>query len=84
MSGELTISVKAFKSVKELIASNLTKIKYQWSGRDFLRIDKEDKEYCAACVYLIVVRAEKQTKTTVMIPDGESEFPIMMDSTIKD
>lgn len=70
--------------MKALIASNLTKTKYQWSGSDFLRIDKEDKEFCATCVYLIAVKAEKQTKTTVMIPDGESEFPIVMDSSIKD
>ena len=84
VSGELTLSARAFKDVKELIATNLTKTKYQWSGRDFLRIDKEDKDFCATCVYLVVVRAEKQSKTTVMIPDGESEFPIMMDSSIKD
>lgn len=43
--------------MKELVGSNLTKTKYQWSGSDFLRIDKEDKDFCANCVYLITVKA---------------------------
>jgi hypothetical protein len=66
------------------MGDNLNKTKYQWSGSNFLRIEKDDKDYCANCVYLIVVKAEKQTKTSIMIPAADSEFPIIMDSTIKD
>jgi hypothetical protein len=66
------------------MADNLKKPKYQWSGKDFLRIEKEDKDYCSNCAYLIVVTADRQTKTSIMVPATDSEFPIVMDSFVKD
>lgn len=83
-NGQITINVKAYPDVKALMADNLKKPKYQWSGKDFLKIDKNDKNYCVKCIYLVVVTADRQTKTSIMIPSRDSEFPIVMDSSIKD
>lgn len=60
-----------------------SKSKYTWSGQDFLRVDSTDKAFCSDCVYLIVLSAERQTQTSVMIPSASSEFPIVVDSLIK-
>ena len=37
-SGEIVIKAKKYKSVRDFINDNSTKIKYPWMGRDFLRI----------------------------------------------
>jgi hypothetical protein len=83
-SGEVIIKVKSYKDVREFVEDNSTKPKYIWSGQDFLRIDAGTLNFCFECYYLIVFSAERNTKTSVIIPTPSTEFPIMVDSIIKE
>jgi hypothetical protein len=64
--------VKAYPDVKTLMADNSKKPKYIWSGKDFLKISNTSANFCSNCAYLIVVTAERQTKTSIMIPTADS------------
>jgi hypothetical protein len=59
-------------------------VKYDWSGKDFLKIEKTSNGFCSTCSYLIVIQAQRNTKSSIMIPSKGSHFPIVMDATIKD
>ena len=83
-SGTVAVKARTYKNVKEFIDDTNSKNKFTWTGQDFLRIDSTDKNFCSDCVYLIVLSAERQTQTSVMIPTTSSEFPIMVDSLIKE
>jgi len=71
-NGELFINVKSYPSAKELLSDEATKIKYTWSGKDFLKIETNDANMCVDCFYLIVITAGRQTKSSIMIPSKDS------------
>jgi hypothetical protein len=58
--------------VKELLSDDASKIKYTWSGKDYLKIERNDTKMCVDCFYLIVITAERQTKSSIMIPSKDS------------
>ena len=70
--------------MKEYFDEATTKTKNVWSGKDFLRIEKTDITFCFDCYYIIELSAERQTKTSIIIPSEAAEFPIMVDSIMKE
>lgn len=80
----MTISAKAYKNTPELINDNISKVKYDWSGKDFLKIETTRTGFCSSCSYLISIQAQRNTKSSIMIPSKGSHFPIIMDATVKD
>lgn len=75
--------MKKYKNITDFIEDKSSNKKYTWSGRDFLRIEQQDSNFCYDCYYLISLSAERQTKTSIIIPTETSEFPIMIDSVMK-
>ena len=59
-NGEIVIKVQAYKTIREYLDSyNDSNIKrtYSWSGRDYVRIDKNDTKYCSDCYYQVALSA---------------------------
>ena len=71
-SGEVIIKVRPYATVKDFISDHSIKEKNAWSGRDFVRVDEGTKLFCFDCYYLIMLSAERQTRTSVMIPSMTS------------